>query len=395
MNLLFIYRRDIHIEDSGASRTIILRENYLAAQPDVYVYTSYRHLSPVDSRITELPIKRLSAHKIHESIVDKGIDILCVPEGEHLAEMAYEAIKGTSCKIVTELHSMPNYELQYLYSTVSMRTFTNCVYSGDLTYSLKLIIKLLIFPLWKIRVRKSAYKKNRESYLLADKLVLLSESFIEAFQKAYHVDNQKMVVINNPCSFSSFLENRPVKDNVILVVSRLEEGAKRISLVLKCWSLLYLKYPNWKLQIVGKGPSSELYKKMSEKLGLKNVSFEGWQSPQVYYEKASIFLMTSAIEGWGMTLIEAQQMGCVPIAMNSFAALKDIIKDGQNGFIVKNNNINEMALKIEKLIMNQDKMYEMSLNAIQSVQKFSIEKIGAKWLDLYRELSQCHEQSKA
>ena len=152
--------------------------------------------------------------------------------------------------------------------------------------------------------------------------------------------------------------------------------------------------PNWKLQIVGKGPSSELYKKMSKKLGLKNISFEGWQSPQTYYEKASIFLMTSAIEGWGMTLIEAQQMGCVPIAMNSFAALKDIIKDGQNGFVVENNNIVEMILKIEELITNQNKMYEMSLNAMHSVQKFVIEKIGAKWLDLYRELSQCHEQSK-
>lgn len=79
MNLLFIYRRDIHIDDAGASRTIILRENFLAAQPDITVYSSFHHLSPIDNRIIELSIEKLTAENLNACIVTHKIDILCVP----------------------------------------------------------------------------------------------------------------------------------------------------------------------------------------------------------------------------------------------------------------------------------------------------------------------------
>ena len=45
-------------------------------------------------------------------------------------------------------------------------------------------------------------------------------------------------------------------------------------------------------------------------------------------------MMTSHIEGWPMTLLEAQQYGCVPIVYNTFAALSEIIENNVNGYII-------------------------------------------------------------
>lgn len=50
-------------------------------------------------------------------------------------------------------------------------------------------------------------------------------------------------------------------------------------------------------------------------------------------------MMTSIWEGLPMTLIEAMHYGCVPIAFDSFAALYDLIDNGNNGFIIPNNDI--------------------------------------------------------
>lgn len=68
-----------------------------------------------------------------------------------------------------------------------------------------------------------------------------------------------------------------------------------------------------------------------DRLVLKNVLFEGRQNPLSYYRRAAVFLMTSLFEGFGVTLTEAQQMGVVPMAMDSFEAVHDIINHRVSG----------------------------------------------------------------
>ena len=384
MNLLFIYRRDIHIDDAGASRTIILRENFLAAQPDITVYSSFHHLSPIDNRIIELSIEKLTAENLNACIVTHKIDILCVPEGEILASLAWKAVQGTSCKIVTELHNQPNYALDILRTGIK----SHLLYPASFKVKLKTIIKLILYPVWKYILARVSYRRNRQAYFLADNFVLLSNFYIKPFQGYYKVDNSKMIAIGNPLSFSSEISNMKFqsKKRNVLVVARLEEGHKRISLVLKCWKKIEEHNLDWNLQIVGMGPDEFSWKKMVKKWGLQHVYFEGWQSPERYYEDASIFLMTSVVEGWPMTLLESQQKGCVPIVMDTFSSLYDIVKSGYNGFIVKNGDINAMANEIQALINDKEYREQIALNAIKSTRRFSMNIIGEKWLNLYKSL---------
>ena len=87
-----------------------------------------------------------------------------------------------------------------------------------------------------------------------------------------------------------------------------------------------------------------------------------------------------------MVLIEAQQYGCVPIAYSSFAALDDIINDGENGFSVKAFDQKEYVSKLRRLMDDSNIRDRMSVNAIESVKRFNVDNIAALWIDNFERI---------
>ncbi len=230
------------------------------------------------------------------------------------------------------------------------------------------------------------YKERFERmYQVSDTFVLLSESFIPVFKKLHKTndDEGKLVAISNPCTFNTSVENTDGKENIVLVVSRMAEQQKRISNVLKIWKDIN-NDSNWKLVLVGDGPDMNLYKSIEKKIGLSNVEFVG-HSNQVeqYYKKSKIFLMTSIWEGLPMTILEAQHYGCVPVAFDTYAAVRDAITDNKNGFVVEKHNIRAFRNKVECLMQDEVLLKKMSLNAIKtSSDQFNVHKIIQRWMNL-------------
>ncbi|MCD8182952.1 MAG: glycosyltransferase [Bacteroides sp.] len=142
-----------------------------------------------------------------------------------------------------------------------------------------------------------------ESYNFADKVVLLSDHFKYDFLKYAHLKNDfKIRTIHNALSFQSYydLANYDHKKKEVLIVSRLEEEPKRISLALKIWKEIEAdsSLSDWKLKIVGHGKMENQYKDFVKHHNLTRVCFEGAKNPEPYYNEASIFMMTSSFEGW-------------------------------------------------------------------------------------------------
>ena len=218
----------------------------------------------------------------------------------------------------------------------------------------------------------------------SDAFVMLSESFRKYIVKAMGVeDDSKLVAINNPLSFEDTADENILqqKDNVILVVSRMYEWHKRISICLKVWKELSVKasMQDWRMVVVGTGDDLPMYQQYVEQHDIRNVSFEGQQSPKRYYEKARIFLMTSEREGWGLTITEAMQHGVVPVAMDTTTAFHDIITDGQNGFLVKDGAMNDFIKRIELLVNDNELWQSIAKNALSSANRFCLEKIAKEW----------------
>lgn len=251
--------------------------------------------------------------------------------------------------------------------------------------------KLKKFGLYFYRpfLQARAFKERRASYAYcyeqSDAYVMLSASFIPELKhlgRLGHTD--KVYIIPNMLTFPVIEDDSILakKENIVLVVSRMEETPKKLTRVLSVWKKACTS--SWKLLFIGDGPDLERYKRLAEKLRLRNIEFLGRQTPLEYYKRAKIFLMTSDFEGWGLTLTESLQNGVVPIAIDTVPVFHDIIEDGCSGFLVK--GVNEMAEKVKELMENDDLRLRMGRNALTSATAFTQAKMGEKWCNMLEQL---------
>ena len=126
---------------------------------------------------------------------------------------------------------------------------------------------------------------------------------------------------------------------------------------------------------------------LADKLGLKNISFEGFQDPTPYYSSASIFCLTSSSESFGMVLIEAMRFGVVPFAFSSYDAVHDIIDSPGVGTLIEPFNRRQYADELSKLISDRDRREQMAMSALHKSNSYSVDAIGYKWSALFNELS--------
>lgn len=258
---------------------------------------------------------------------------------------------------------------------------------------LRRLAKGLLKPFYSAHKKKVAVSEVMEFLPYVDKYVFLSSAFQREFEVISKYDNleDKLDSIPNPTVYQHWAnkESFAEKENLVLVVGRMLEGPKKITRILNVWHEIEKRgyADTWKLEIVGEGPDLQWYKQISKKLGLQHISFEGYRQPLSYYQRAKIFLMTSAFEGFGMTLVESLQQGVVPVVMDSFSSLHDIVKDGYNGRIVKEGDLMGFTKAVTELMENSEMRLAMALNGLESSKLFSVEKVVDRWERLFSSMA--------
>lgn len=150
---------------------------------------------------------------------------------------------------------------------------------------------------------------------------------------------------------------------------------KNHKLVLK--SLHKIKNRNFKILFIGGISNLNYYKELLELVkfyGLTNqVNFLGTKKNiNSYLLKSAIGLLSSDTEGLPNAVLEYISFG-LPVVATNVGGVKEIIKDGINGYIVKKNNSDEMAKKIELLLNSKSLRKKISLRALDvSIKKFGI-----------------------
>lgn len=113
--------------------------------------------------------------------------------------------------------------------------------------------------------------------------------------------------------------------------------------MIETWEFIEEHNPNWKLTIVGDGPERSNLEQISNNIGLKRVSFVGFQNPNEYYKRAAVLMLTSEYEGFPLVIAECMSFGVVPIVYGSYSAVYDIIENGKNGAIVEPKMVSSMC----------------------------------------------------
>lgn len=173
------------------------------------------------------------------------------------------------------------------------------------------------------------------------------------------------------------------------------EKRKGLSYLIDAISLLDNR-ASVKLNVVGKIVEQSYFDKLQQQisaLGLSdNVSFLGRVSDKTLaecYQKAEIFTFPSLLEGYGIVLIEAFNNG-LPIICFDNTAMPYTVKDGVNGFVAKNKDAKDLAVKIRILLGNRllrEKLQEGIEDTVMHLKQSKDFEMGIK--QFY--LNICHE----
>lgn len=231
----------------------------------------------------------------------------------------------------------------------------------------------------------------RYNYTHSDVFEVLSPSFVANFKNFTKIKNpKKLVVQTNPITLGNegFKYDENKKEKEILYVGRLDNTQKRVYRIIETWNLLEFKHPDWRLTFVGDGEEREEMQRLIIEMRLKNVHFEGFQSPRKYYERASILILTSEFEGFPLVLAECMSFGVVPVVYGSYPAVFDIIEDGKDGEILMKEftgfNEYKMSEKLELLMTDQERLDAMAFLATKKSKNYSIDIIYQHWLKVLR-----------
>lgn len=203
----------------------------------------------------------------------------------------------------------------------------------------------------KITVVSEALKsKVKELYPAADVSVISMGCDTSKFGKQYHEEN--------------YFNQEGKK--VILFVGRLAEK-KGVTYLIDA-----MKDIEGKLVIIGDGPLRETLEKQARKYGDK-IEFWGSKSHQELreiYASADVFVAPSITakdgdkEGLGLVLLEAMASG-LPVVGSDSGGIPEIVKDGYNGFLVEEKNIEELSDRINGLLDSDELRKKISTNGLK------------------------------
>jgi len=258
-------------------------------------------------------------------------------------------------------------------------------------------------PMYRYHVRIAIEQQIMNK---ANAIVVICETSRIQVLQYYIVDFEKLKVIYpgieteifNPQK-TSYDKKVHLKPNSILAVAR-PVPAKGIDRIIDALSLLKHKI-DFNLYIGGdtieKDKSTEEIQTERQIVELikkykieKNVNFIG-RIPHdtllpAYYRAASVFILASRYEPFGLTTLEAMASGTAPI-VSSIAGSKEIIVDGLNGFVVDTHDRKKLAEYILKLLQDKKLNKKISENAAFTIEEhYSWDKIIEKFIELYRGL---------
>lgn len=225
---------------------------------------------------------------------------------------------------------------------------------------------------------KKSLVKNLQ-YL--DKFVILTHEDEKQWQEL----NNKVVIPNSIPEYSG--TPATLESTSAIAVGRYT-WQKGFDLLIKAWSLVAQKHPDWKLNIYGSG-DKKIYQNMVEEMGLKRQITCHDATPNIYekYMNSAFLVFSSRFEGFGLVLAEAMSTGLPVISFACPCGPSDIISNGTDGYLIEKGNIKELANAICKLINDTKTRQNMGNNAIIKARQFYPDNVMRLWINLFESVS--------
>ena len=381
MNILFIYDAPLRPEAGGTERATSLVMDELSHRGhNCYGILHFDQLQPETQFINGKKIDSLYEYLLTNKIEVVVNQIAFHPRFlQQFLTHGGQRWKDEGGKIISFMHldptPGPRKSLKSLFYDWSQRSIVGKV---------KRLLYIFLLPFFYYKIDREYRKGLRYLYDTSDRYVLLSESFIPSFKLLARLSEAtKVRIIPNMLTFP-YIEHPSIiasKEDIVLIVARLDDEQKNISFMLDAWHSVE-DHRGYVLHILGDGRDREKLHKLSH--SIPDVVFQGSQPPLEWYKKAKVLLMASPREGWGLTITESLQNGVVPIVLNTSTVFKDIINDGENGWLPQNKK--DYVKRLSHTISDEFGRAKVAIKGLQSVNRFSPQIVGNLWLEMLKEL---------
>lgn len=250
----------------------------------------------------------------------------------------------------------------------------------------------LLCPFWRGELCKypkvpcEIYRKVKRKIIHGPDIVTAPSQFVlDAHSKAGFFKESKKIAPPLGIEIENINFNKKEKDNKevnILYVGQLGKH-KGIQILISAFKQIN---KNAKLHIVGDGHDKEYFKDLAS--NDKRIIFYGKipnEETQKFYKNADITVVPSIwYETFGIVVIESFKFG-TPVVASRIGNYPELVKDGYNGFLFEQGNIDELKKILENIIENPKQLEELSRNAFESVKKYSMDKHIEKLIEIYKQ----------
>lgn len=257
-----------------------------------------------------------------------------------------------------------------------------------------------------IKVLEWHYAKYKKRYWLADIdstfwgrfiadcYTLKRSRLAKSYQKLIILteeDKKSWYGLNNINVIPNFIPTLPEnksdcsKKRVIAVGKYVPQ--KGFDILIDIWAKVSPQYPEWELVIFGKGKDKIKLEKQIKALNITTIKLNPpTKNINEEFRNSSIFAMSSRFEGLPMVLLEAMSVGLPVVSFACKCGPRDIITEGESGFLIPQSNFDLFAKRLMELMDNENLRQQMGAAARLRAEDFTEEKIMPKWVTLFDEL---------
>lgn len=214
-----------------------------------------------------------------------------------------------------------------------------------------------------------------------DKFVVLTEE-----DKGYWGNLPNITVIPNANTFATS-QAAALENKKVIAIGRYtyQKGFERL---IEAWNILSPGFPGWKLDIIGNGEERDKLQDLIHAYHLDGqvTLVSPTKSIDKVYLDASLLAMSSRYEGLPMVLLEAQAFGLPIVSFACKCGPKDIVANGETGFLVEENDIEGLARQLVKVMKDKNLRKQMGRKAKEASLRYAEDAVMAKWTALFDSL---------
>jgi glycosyltransferase involved in cell wall biosynthesis len=153
----------------------------------------------------------------------------------------------------------------------------------------------------------------------------------------------------------------------IAYVGRLEPY-KRVDVVLRAAQRLLARFPDLRIDIIGRGSARSRLEELAAQLRLRErTTFHGFVSDaerDALLAASRVCVFPSPKEGWGLVVIESNALG-TPVVATDAPGLRDSVRDGETGYLVPDGDVGAFAARIDGLLADDALWQGMATRALE------------------------------